>query len=70
MKLLRFGRAGEEKPGLLAPDGQMHDLSGVADKIQGGTLSEAAEGSSPRQLHRLGIDGLGIRTQTAIAEFQ
>ncbi len=41
MKLLRFGKQGEEKPGLLTPDGQIRDLSGVVDDIQGATLSES-----------------------------
>ncbi len=32
MKLLRFGPAGAEKPGLMADDGTIRDLSGkVAD---------------------------------------
>ena len=42
MKLLRFGPAGSEKPGLLDSDGQIRDLSGVVDDIAGEVLS--AEG--------------------------
>jgi len=41
MKLLRFGKRGEEKPGLLMADGQIRDLSEVVEDIHGGTLSEA-----------------------------
>jgi 2-keto-4-pentenoate hydratase/2-oxohepta-3-ene-1,7-dioic acid hydratase in catechol pathway len=41
MKLVRFGTQGEEKPGLLAADGRIRDLSGVVGDIDGGTLSEA-----------------------------
>jgi len=39
MKLLRYGPAGEEKPGLLDQDGTIRDLSSVIDDVNGGTLS-------------------------------
>jgi 2-keto-4-pentenoate hydratase/2-oxohepta-3-ene-1,7-dioic acid hydratase in catechol pathway len=39
MKLLRFGRPGAEKPGLLAADGVIRSLEGVVDDINGGSLS-------------------------------
>ncbi len=42
MKLVRYGNLGEEKPGLLAADGTLRDLSGVVEDIDGSTLSEAA----------------------------
>jgi 2,4-didehydro-3-deoxy-L-rhamnonate hydrolase len=29
MKLLRYGPAGRERPGVLTPDGKIHDLSGI-----------------------------------------
>jgi 2-keto-4-pentenoate hydratase/2-oxohepta-3-ene-1,7-dioic acid hydratase in catechol pathway len=38
MKLLRYGPAGEEQPGLLDADGVIRDLSGVAPDISGNTL--------------------------------
>ena len=41
MKLLRFGAAGAEKPGLLDADGGLRDLSGEVDDIAGEALSEA-----------------------------
>ncbi|MDP4032572.1 MAG: fumarylacetoacetate hydrolase family protein [Pseudorhodobacter sp.] len=41
MKLLRHGPVGAEKPGLLAADGSMRDLSGVVGDIGGATLSDA-----------------------------
>lgn len=41
MKLLRFGPPGQEKPGLLADDGTMRDLSGVVADIGGDALSDA-----------------------------
>jgi len=42
MKLLRWGEAGSERPGLLAEDGTIRDLSGVIDDIDGAALSAAA----------------------------
>lgn len=44
MKLLRFGPKGAEKPGILASDGSVRDLSGVVDDISGETLGEAGLG--------------------------
>lgn len=50
MKLLRYGPAGQEKPGILDKDGKIRDLSGVVRDIDGSTLS-------PASLQRLkGID--------------
>jgi len=39
MKLLRYGEAGKERPGLLDADGTLRDLSQVVDDIDGETLS-------------------------------
>ena len=39
MKLLRYGPAGAEKPGLLAADGTIRDLSGVVADISGAVLT-------------------------------
>lgn len=39
MKLLRYGKAGAEKPGLLDTDGGIRDLSGVVDEINGSVLA-------------------------------
>lgn len=41
MKLLRHGPAGAEKPGLVAPDGSLRDLSGHVPDIAGAALSDA-----------------------------
>jgi 2-keto-4-pentenoate hydratase/2-oxohepta-3-ene-1,7-dioic acid hydratase in catechol pathway len=41
MKLLRFGDAGREKPGILAPDGTIRDLSGLVTDIAGEALLPA-----------------------------
>ncbi|WP_323771958.1 fumarylacetoacetate hydrolase family protein [Antarctobacter sp.] len=42
MKLLRYGPAGAEKPGLLDKDGNVRDLSNVVPDISGETLRSAA----------------------------
>jgi 2-keto-4-pentenoate hydratase/2-oxohepta-3-ene-1,7-dioic acid hydratase in catechol pathway len=42
MKLLRYGAAGAEKPGLLDADGNIRDLSGHINDLDGGNLSDAA----------------------------
>ncbi len=44
MKLLRYGPAGQEKPGLLDADGTIRDLSGVIPDITGATLDAATLG--------------------------
>jgi 2-keto-4-pentenoate hydratase/2-oxohepta-3-ene-1,7-dioic acid hydratase in catechol pathway len=41
LKLLRFGEAGAEKPGLLDEDGTIRDLSGLVPDIAGEVLSDA-----------------------------
>src|SRR6266581_1039333 len=42
MKLLRYGPAGQEKPGLLDRDGKIRDLSGTIRDIDGETLAPAS----------------------------
>jgi ureidoglycolate lyase len=42
MKLLRYGPAGQEKPGLLDSEGGIRDLSGVIPDLTGGALSPAS----------------------------
>ena len=39
MKLLRFGPAGREKPGMVDADGAVRDLSGHLDDLDGAALS-------------------------------
>ncbi len=54
MKLLRFGQAGQEKPGLMGEDGVIRDLSGYVDDIGGSVLGDA-------ELDRLrGLDPAGL----------
>jgi 2-keto-4-pentenoate hydratase/2-oxohepta-3-ene-1,7-dioic acid hydratase in catechol pathway len=42
MKLVRYGALGKEKPGLVAEDGTIHDLSGHVIDIAGVSLSDMA----------------------------
>jgi 2-keto-4-pentenoate hydratase/2-oxohepta-3-ene-1,7-dioic acid hydratase in catechol pathway len=42
MKLLRYGPIGCEKPGLIAADGTLRDLSGVVPDISAATLADGA----------------------------
>ena len=42
MKLLRYGPAGQEKPGMLDRDGKIRDLSGMVRDIDGETLAPAS----------------------------
>ncbi|MFY0691881.1 MAG: fumarylacetoacetate hydrolase family protein [Paracoccaceae bacterium] len=41
MKLVRYGEAGAEKPGLIDADGTLRDLSGEIDDISGSMLGDA-----------------------------
>src|SRR5438093_11805338 len=41
MRLLRYGPAGQEKPGILDQNGHIRDLSGVLQDIDGKALSAA-----------------------------
>jgi 2-keto-4-pentenoate hydratase/2-oxohepta-3-ene-1,7-dioic acid hydratase in catechol pathway len=58
MKLLRYGAAGQERPGVLGPDGVMRDLSGVLPDL-------TCEQLSPDALRRL--SGLDLSTLPAVA---
>ncbi len=42
MKLLRFGDAGQERPGLLDSDGRIRDLSGTIEDIAGDVLGPSS----------------------------
>jgi len=58
MKLLRYGPAGQERPGLLDADGNIRDLSGLLDDITPRTLAPsslaALKALDPRQLPLVG----------------
>jgi 2-keto-4-pentenoate hydratase/2-oxohepta-3-ene-1,7-dioic acid hydratase in catechol pathway len=59
MKLLRYGPAGSEKPGLLDAEGAIRDLSGVVGDISGAVLTpeglKTLSGIDPKTLPR--VDG-------------
>ena len=40
MKLVRYGDAGQEKPGLIDADGQLRDLSAQIEDVNGAALSK------------------------------
>ncbi|HSC68490.1 MAG TPA: fumarylacetoacetate hydrolase family protein, partial [Cellvibrio sp.] len=42
MKLLRYGKAGQERPGILDAEGNVRELGSVISDINGKTLSEAS----------------------------
>ena len=42
MKLLRYGKSGAEKPGVLDADGKIRDLSAVIEDVNAATLSPAS----------------------------
>lgn len=54
MKLVRYGEAGKEKPGILDAQGAIRDLSGHVRDIDGGAVSE----DSLAKLRGLDIEGL------------
>lgn len=56
MKLLRYGAKGAEKPGILASDGSVRDLSGFVDDISGDTLGDAVL----EKLRAIDVDSLPV----------
>jgi 2-keto-4-pentenoate hydratase/2-oxohepta-3-ene-1,7-dioic acid hydratase in catechol pathway len=56
MKLLRFGTAGQEKPGVLDSQGRVRDLSGLVADIDGAALSD----ESLTRLRALDLDALPL----------
>ena len=59
MKLLRYGPAGREKPGLIDDQGKIRDLSGTVNDIGGDALS-------PENLQRL--RGLDVNTLPVVPD--
>ena len=59
MKLLRYGDPGREKPGILGPEGEIRDLSGMIPDVAGDALLPASlarlRGVNPSSLPR--VDG-------------
>jgi 2-keto-4-pentenoate hydratase/2-oxohepta-3-ene-1,7-dioic acid hydratase in catechol pathway len=63
MKLLRYGPPGREKPGILAPDGEIHDLSGIIPDLAGDALlPESMEKVRNTDVSRLPVVRRGTRT--------
>lgn len=56
MKLLRYGNAGQERPGILDADGNVRELGSVVSDINGKTLSE----ESLKKIASLDINSLPI----------
>ncbi|MGB8818617.1 MAG: fumarylacetoacetate hydrolase family protein [Rhizobiaceae bacterium] len=56
MKLLRYGKAGQEKPGLLDQDGRIRDLSAHISDVSGAALAPA----SLKKLARLKAEDLPL----------
>jgi 2-keto-4-pentenoate hydratase/2-oxohepta-3-ene-1,7-dioic acid hydratase in catechol pathway len=56
MKLVRYGRPGKEKPGLIDEEGKLRDLSGVIDDIDAAQLSDKAL----RKLRKIKMDTLPL----------
>jgi 2,4-didehydro-3-deoxy-L-rhamnonate hydrolase len=56
MKLLRYGRAGSEKPGLLDDQGQIRDLSAAIGDLR----SEHLAPSRLKEIQALGVDKLPV----------
>ena len=56
MKLLRYGTPGQERPGLLDEQGQVRDLSGIIDDVNGKTISA----ETLAQLAALDIESLPL----------
>ena len=59
MKLLRFGTAGQEKPGVLDSQGRVRDLSGLVADIDGAALSD----ESLARLRALDLDALPLASE-------
>lgn len=58
MKLLRYGAAGREKPGILDVDGQLRDLSGLFTDVDGSALGSGIIA----ELHDMDLDKLPVVT--------
>ena len=52
MKLVRYGAAGKEKPGLIDADGKLRDLSRKVKDIDGASLAPGRAGEAEQARHR------------------
>ncbi|NLS08066.1 fumarylacetoacetate hydrolase family protein [Rhizobium sp. P32RR-XVIII] len=69
MKFVRFGQAGQEKPGIIDNDGKVRDLSSIVQDITGavlaGSLQQALKGV---ELASLPLVADGVRLGPCVAE--
>lgn len=69
MKFVRFGQAGQEKPGIIDSDGKVRDLSSIVQDITGavlaGSLQQALKGV---ELASLPLVSDGVRLGPCVAE--
>jgi 2,4-didehydro-3-deoxy-L-rhamnonate hydrolase len=52
MKLVRYGRIGKEKPGIIAPEGKLRDLSGLLPDLTAASLAPKALSKLARAVAR------------------
>ena len=68
MKLVRFGAAGAERPGLVTADGSIADLSGVIPDVAGAALSpESLKKLAALDAARLPKASVGVRLGACVA---
>lgn len=68
MRLVRYGERGDERPGIVAPDGSVRDLSQVVEDIGGAVLSPAGlERLSAVEPDSLPLVAPGVRLGTPFA---
>src|SRR6202051_4372281 len=63
MKLVRYGRPQEEKPGILDADGRVRDLTSAIPDVTGKTISPTSLGS----LRNIDVTKLPLASETAEA---
>ena len=68
MKLVRFGAAGAERPGLVNADGSIADLSGVIPDVSGGALApDSLQKLAALDLTKLPRAPAGVRLGSCVA---
>ena len=68
MKLVRFGAAGAERPGLVNADGSIADLSGVIPDVSGGALApDSLQNLAALDLTKLPRAPAGVRLGSCVA---
>lgn len=65
MKLLRHGAAGAERPGLIAPDGTVRDLSAIVPDIDAALLADPARLTALRAVDPLSLPVVGGEVRLA-----